>query len=149
MTLESSPARAASAAATSGRTRRVLVVDDDRDLATIIRYVLLHQGYAVHAVFDGRDAVEAALRFRPDAVLCDIGLRGVDGYDVASALSASACGATLIALTGHAAHADVSRALAAGFHHHLAKPVDFAALAQLLGEPVERRNELAPSRRQE
>lgn len=128
------PRRQANAplAATGARGRRVLVIEDDADTSEVMRYALQLFGHEVHTTVDGLAGIEAALRLRPDAVLCDVGLPGLDGYEVARRLRAGACGATLVALTGHSAMEDVARARAAGFHHHLGKPVDFAALARLL-----------------
>lgn len=130
----SSPGEAVSesALAAGGKGRRVLVIEDDRDTAEVMRYALGLKGYEVHSVFDGLEGIEAARRLQPDAVLCDVGLTGVDGYQVALALKTSGCSATLIALTGYTAPGDVARALAVGFHYHLAKPVDIATLARLL-----------------
>jgi CheY-like chemotaxis protein len=85
-------------------------------------------------VHDGPSVLAAALAFRPDVVLLDIGLPGMDGYEVAQALRAEPRlgRVTLIALTGWGAEDDRRKALAAGFDHHLTKPVDLAVLEDML-----------------
>jgi DNA-binding response OmpR family regulator len=105
---------------------RVLVVEDDRDLAETLRTLLLLCGYQVMVAYTGKQGIEAARKLEPHVVLCDIGLPDGDGYVVASVLrqSGHSTAARLIAVTGHAEARDRIRALAAGFDQHLAKPVD-------------------------
>jgi len=83
-------------------------------------------GYEVEVAYTGRAGVEAAARFRPHAVVCDIGLPELDGYEVARILRArpDTSSARLIAVTGYGRTEDVEKARKAGFHQHLTKPVD-------------------------
>jgi CheY-like chemotaxis protein len=89
------------------------------------------------AVHDGGAAIEAVRTFRPQFVLLDIGLPGLDGYEVAAALRGDELhrDAVIIAVSGYGQEEDRRRSLAAGFDHHLVKPVDFDALMSLLGRP--------------
>jgi signal transduction histidine kinase/CheY-like chemotaxis protein len=114
--------------------RHVLVVEDSRDgrdsLATLLRLM----GHRVDVAEDGPQGVEAALLGRPEVALIDIGLPGLDGYEVASRVKGELGGKTLlVALTGHGQPEDRRRALDAGFDAHLTKPVELAALQALLG----------------
>jgi two-component system CheB/CheR fusion protein len=114
--------------------RRILVVDDNRDAADSLAGVLATADHEVRTVYDGPSALEAARAWPPDYVLLDIGLPGIDGYEVARRLrSEPAPGrVVLVAVTGYA-HDDVRRrARDAGFDAHLAKPVDLRALDRLL-----------------
>jgi CheY-like chemotaxis protein len=110
----------------AGKRRRVLVVDDNADAADTLGNVLKMAGHEVQCVYDGPSALAAAERLCPDVILLDIGLPGMDGYEVARAVRAdSACPvATLIAVTGYGQSADRVRSERAGFDLHLTKPVD-------------------------
>jgi CheY-like chemotaxis protein len=112
----------------------VLVVDDNVDAALSMALLLRAAGHETEAAHDGPAALAAAGRFRPDAVLLDIGLPGMDGYEVARALRAGANGRrlVLVALTGYGGAGARQRAAAAGFDHHLTKPVDPDELQALL-----------------
>jgi CheY-like chemotaxis protein len=94
--------------------------------------LLEHGGHEVHEAADGTEGVELALCLRPDAVLIDIGLPGLDGYEVARQLKAKEPGVRLIALTGYGQPDDRRRGAAAGFDAYLIKPVEFEALAEVL-----------------
>jgi CheY-like chemotaxis protein/two-component sensor histidine kinase len=113
---------------------RVLVVDDNRDAAETLATLLEMLGLQTRQVHDGEAVLAAALEFRPDVVLLDIGLPGMDGYEVAQVLRAEPRlgRVTLIALTGWGAEDDRRRAMAAGFDHHLTKPVDLGVLEAML-----------------
>lgn len=114
--------------------RRILVVDDNLDSAESLALLLGFQGHEVKTAVDGPAAITAALSFRPDIVFLDIGLPGMDGYEVARKMRAepSLDGAFLIAMTGYGREEDVRQAMEAGFDRHLVKPMDFAALDSLL-----------------
>ncbi len=116
--------------------RRVLVVEDNEDAAESLRDVLTMFGHTVEITGDGRTALAHARVFRPDVVLCDLGLPGMDGFAVARAFRADEMllGTYLVALSGFARAQDAQRSLEAGFDHHLAKPVDLDALAQLIDD---------------
>jgi PAS domain S-box-containing protein len=113
---------------------RILVVEDNRDAAETLREILELAGHTVAVSLSGSDGVEAARRFRPEVVLCDLGLPGMDGYQVAAALRRDplTASARLIALTGYGQEEDRRRTREAGFDVHLTKPVDPAALQHLL-----------------
>jgi signal transduction histidine kinase/DNA-binding response OmpR family regulator len=115
-------------------SRRVLVVDDNQDAAESLGLLLEVSGHEVRVCHDGASALRAAEEYRPEAVLLDIGLPGMDGYEVARRLRACPAtrGALLVALTGYGQAEDQRRARAAGFDHHLIKPADIEALAGLL-----------------
>ncbi|HZP89095.1 MAG TPA: ATP-binding protein [Burkholderiales bacterium] len=115
--------------------RRVLVVDDNVDSAQSLATLLELQGHAVRYAYDGHAALEAAAQFRPQIVLLDIGLPGMDGFEVARRLRANVetAGAALVALTGYGQAEDRVRSKAAGFDHHLTKPVDLGELTSLIG----------------
>lgn len=116
--------------------RKILVVDDNVDAADTLEALLGMDGFDVKAVYDGVAAVEAAERIRPDVIVMDIGMPGMDGYDAARMIRQQQGGKdmTLIALTGWGQTADKDRAGQAGFDHHLVKPVDYDQLMKCLQE---------------
>ena len=118
--------------ATPAPARRVLVVEDNDDAREMLRNLLHLFGHEVHEACDGASGIEQARRVRPDAALIDIGLPGIDGYEVARRIRADVPGARLVALTGYGQPEDRERALAAGFDVHLVKPVDPEQLQRLL-----------------
>jgi CheY-like chemotaxis protein len=115
-------------------TRRVLIVDDNRDSTLLLSHLLEASGHTVEQAFDGPAALEAAAAFRPDAILLDIGLPKLDGYQVAKRLRRQPGmeDVLLIAISGYCQDEDRARSRQAGFDHHLAKPPDRQALLQLL-----------------
>ncbi|HUK66576.1 MAG TPA: ATP-binding protein [Anaeromyxobacteraceae bacterium] len=118
--------------------RRVLIVEDDLDTATTLRDLLEMLGHEVELARDGREALARARGFAPELVLCDLGLPGMSGYEVARELKAAegGVGRRLIALTGDGRGEDRALVTAAGFDGHLVKPVSIAALEDiLLAEP--------------
>jgi signal transduction histidine kinase len=116
---------------------RVLVVDDNRDAADSLGMVLGFLGADVVAVYEGATALETMRTYRPSIVLLDLGMPGMDGYEVATRIrqDPELRGVTLIALTGWGQEEDRRRTQAAGFDHHLVKPVEAAALQALLANP--------------
>jgi hemerythrin-like metal-binding protein len=119
-----------------GVRRRILLVEDNRDAAETLRDVLeLTVGNAVEIAADGEAGVEAARARPPEVVVCDLGLPGIDGYELARRIR-DAPGAErecrLVALSGYAAPEDVERSLRAGFDYHLAKPPDIEELLKLV-----------------
>lgn len=111
----------------------ILVVDDDRDTAETMARWLKCFGHDVRIARDGYKAIDIARRVRPDYVLLDIGLPGLDGYEVASRLRREQAGPlVIIAVTGYCQEEDRRRALAAGCDHHFVKPIDHDALIALL-----------------
>jgi signal transduction histidine kinase/ActR/RegA family two-component response regulator len=143
---EAKPPGATTATATAERTppaapacddapRRVLVVDDNADAAEGVALVLQFLGVEVKVVNDGAAALAALDAFRPHLVLLDLGMPGLDGYDVARWIRQRDCYADtrIVALTGWGDTAERARTLEAGFDGHLVKPVDITALQVLLG----------------
>ena len=108
------------------RRRRYLIVDDNVDSAESLRLLLEMRGHKAHVVHDGRFAAEAAREFEPEIVLLDIGLPGMDGYQVVRQFRSAPDLATLmiVATTGYGRLEDKLRCLAAGFDQHIAKPLD-------------------------
>jgi CheY-like chemotaxis protein len=127
----------------TGRFRacyRILVVDDNRDAAESMRVLLKLMGAEVRAAFDGLEALEVAASFHPQAVLLDIGMPKLHGYDVARRFRQDEGGRqmVLIALTGWGREEDRRRAEEAGFDGHLTKPVQASDLRELLERLMER-----------
>jgi PAS domain S-box-containing protein len=114
--------------------RRILVVDDNVDSATSLAMLLERQGNIVRTAHNGHGALQAAADFVPDVVLLDIGMPGMDGFQVAQKLRylPQTKNAVLIAQTGWGQERDRLRSTEAGFDHHLVKPVDPEALNRLL-----------------
>jgi PAS domain S-box-containing protein len=114
--------------------KRVLIVEDNKDSADSLKMVFEFSGYDVTVAYTGPDGAEAAKRVRPDLVICDIGLPGMDGYAVARRIRAELGPdqPVLVALTGYGEAADRERALAAGFDRHFTKPADPVALEAAL-----------------
>lgn len=113
---------------------RVLVVDDNPDIAESTSLILRLAGYTVKSVLSGQDAIEVGPSFQPSIVLLDIGMPGLDGYAVARRFRSEPVlkDAVLIAMTGYGTARDRARTKAAGFDQHLVKPVDPGALQKLI-----------------
>ncbi|PVX34854.1 PAS domain-containing hybrid sensor histidine kinase/response regulator [Janthinobacterium sp. 78] len=118
----------------SGPHFRVLVVDDNVDAADTLAAVLDMMGHATQVAHDGAQALAVAPQFLPDVIFLDIGLPGMNGYEVARALRRIPAGANvvLVALTGWGAENDRSQSSAAGFDHHLTKPANLLVIGELL-----------------
>jgi PAS domain S-box-containing protein len=116
---------------------RVLIVDDNLDTARGLSRLLKLLGHDVRVAHDGQEAVEAARAHRPEVVLLDIGLPGIDGYEVVKRLRVDECcrGSVIIAVSGYGQPEDLRRSKEAGFDHHLVKPVDYDALMSLFVTP--------------
>jgi two-component system CheB/CheR fusion protein len=126
------PRRAPAAKPSAGGQRlSILIIEDNEDSAATLRDVLEMDGHQVLVALDGKSGIEMAMEARPDVVLCDIGLPGLDGYEVARRLRAADSPALLVAVTGYASPEDVKRAEDAGFHHHVAKPPDMERLTAI------------------
>ena len=129
---------AASAPPAGGRPRleghTVLVIEDNADTRDVLKLMLEVEGATVETAADGEDGLRAAVRMRPDIVLCDIGLPDIDGFEVARRVRARGelAGVRLIALTGYGRAEDMREALTAGFEAHLTKPVNLEQLMALL-----------------
>ena len=116
------------------RGNRILVVDDNVDLVRSTAGLLSLFGFQVTTAYDGPSAIREACAYRPDVVLLDIGLPGMDGYEVARRLRKEKGfqEALLIAITGYGQEEDSRKSHDAGFDHHLVKPVDYNVLRSLL-----------------
>ena len=120
----------------TGAPARLLVIEDNEDAAETLREALELDQHTVEVAYTGREGIERARAFHPVAVLCDIGLPGMDGYEVARTMRADPelrCIA-LIAVSGYAQAEDVAAAKAAGFDAHLAKPPSIESLERTLAE---------------
>jgi len=113
--------------------RRVLVIDDNRESAESLASLPRMTGYEVRTAHDGHGGLSAAGEFAPWAVLCDIGMPGMSGFEVGQRLREGKVPTYLIALTGYGGEADRRRTREAGFDEHLVKPVDVDELESLLG----------------
>jgi signal transduction histidine kinase len=113
---------------------RLLIIEDNRDAADSLQLFLMLLGHEVRATYTGPEGVAAAREWRPEVVLCDIGLPGLDGYGVARELRGDPATAAvrLIAVSGYASEEDRRRSREAGFDHHLVKPADPDVLLRLL-----------------
>ncbi len=113
---------------------KIVLADDNRDSADSMAMLLGVFGHDVHVVYDGTAAVRAVEKERPDVVLLDIGMPGMDGHACARTIRAQAWSAPmmLIALTGWGEADDIRRTREAGFDRHLTKPIDAAALEEAL-----------------
>jgi CheY-like chemotaxis protein len=114
--------------------RRILIADDNRDAAESLALLLQMEGHEVAVANDGRQAFVAFEKVLPDTALLDIGMPGLNGYDIAKMIRRTPHGRsiTLIAVTGWGQDNDKAQALQAGFNHHFTKPVEPQALTALL-----------------
>ena len=117
-----------------GGRRRVLIIEDNIDAADSLREALEFSAHEVEVAYNGPAGIAKAREYKPEVVFCDIGLPGMDGFDVARAFRADDAlkGAYLVALSGYALPEDVQRASEAGFDQHLAKPPNLDILEQTL-----------------
>lgn len=117
----------------AGVPKRILIADDNRDAAETMSMLLGLSGHEVYVAQSGAEALAVAERERPDIAVLDIGMPDLNGYEVAERIRREAWGEgmTLIAMTGWGQAEDKRRALAAGFNHHLTKPVDPSELEAL------------------
>jgi CheY-like chemotaxis protein len=129
------PSSPAEAAQPTGVSLRVLVVDDNVDTVTTLALLVKESGHDVRTAYDGSTVLEAALDYRPNMVLLDIGLPGLNGFEVAKQLrqQPALANAVLVAMTGYGAVSDRQRSHAAGFDYHLVKPGDFGKVLEILG----------------
>lgn len=115
---------------------KVLLVEDNRDFVFILASVLEDEGYEVLTAHDGIDGVKKALHANPDVVFCDIGLPGMNGFEVAKSIRKEALNQDvyLVALSGYASPRHIEQSMSSGFNRHLSKPVDLLALQGILNE---------------
>ena len=119
-----------------GLRRTILVIDDNADAGDSVALLLRCLGHRAVVARSGEAGLAAALATRPDAILLDIGMPGLDGYEVASRLRARGDfeDVLIIAITGFGTESDRRRSREAGFDHHLVKPCDPEKLMVLLGD---------------
>ncbi len=119
---------------------RVLVVDDSKDAAVMLAMLLEASGHEVRMAHDGPTALKATIDHRPDVVLLDIGLPGLDGFEVAKRIRQQPAlkHILLVAVTGYGQESDRERSQDAGFDHHLVKPADFDTLQDILATVSEK-----------
>jgi CheY-like chemotaxis protein len=119
------------------RSKRILVVDDSVDTAIGMARLFRTTGHEVEIAHDGNAAIEVARAFLPEVLLLDIGLPGLNGYEVASMLREEEGfkDSVFIAASGYGQQHDRERSRASGFDHHIAKPVDFDLLVELIATP--------------
>jgi PAS domain S-box-containing protein len=118
--------------------QRILVADDSADTVEMMKTLLEYCGHDVRVAFDGMQALAICDEFQPDTVFLDIGLPGMDGYEVARRMRAmpTCRDARIVAVSGYARDEDRTRALASGFTAHLAKPIDLDRISTILKLPV-------------
>ena len=113
----------------------VLVCDDNEDTANSLSFLLEHSGYRVSTTYRPRDALQVVERERPFAACLDIGLPGLNGWQLAEAIrSIYGADVLLVAISGYSSKTDKQRSLDSGFDFHFAKPVDFRVLEPILAE---------------
>ena len=119
------PHGAVPAAPDRPRRKRVLVVDDNVDAADSLSMLLQTQGHSTRTAYGGADALNAAREFQPEAVFCDLGMPGIDGYMVASSLRSDQRydPTVLVAVSGWGSAQDKHRTRAEGFDFHVTKPI--------------------------
>ncbi len=117
--------------------RRILIVDDNTDSARSLAMLQERRGHHISTAFTGPDALTAFTTFKPEIILLDIGLPGMDGFEVASRIRTMPQTGRLliIAMSGYGSREDLARADAAGFDDYFVKPMDLTALRELLAEP--------------
>jgi PAS domain S-box-containing protein len=135
--------QATAGGASDSKGIRVLVVDDNSDHVLMLTASLRERGYSVQAAYTGPNGLKTAQQWRPDIVLLDIGLPGLDGYEVAKRIRSGPeldlRRARLIALSGYGRETDIALARESGFDAHLTKPFDFSELVKLMVLPAKRK----------
>ena len=114
--------------------RRILIADDNVDAAQSLAMLLELNGHEIRTAHDGLEALHVAESFRPEIAFLDIGMPGLTGYELAQRIRAQAWGArvALVAITGWGHDEDKRRAAAAGFDHHLTKPVSVQQVREIV-----------------
>jgi len=118
----------------SSLPQRVLVIDDNTDLANMFAMLLEASGYVTRTAYSGHEGLEAVPAFMPDVVICDIGMPDMSGHDVAKRIrdGAYGCEPMLIAVSGWGDARTVAASSAAGFVVHMTKPVAIEAVLEVI-----------------
>ena len=134
------PSTSKETAEPTGRSLRVLVVDDNVDTTQTLAMLLKTSGHEVRTAHTGPTALEAALDYRPNVVLLDVGLPGLNGYEVAKRIRQlpGRHDIVLVAMTGYGTETERQRSQEAGFDHHLVKPTDFGKVQRILATVSEK-----------
>lgn len=116
----------------------ILVIDDNKDLADIFCEYFTMIGYEATATYTGEDGIAKAKKKKPKVILCDIGMAGMDGYEVAKSIGqdTSLEGVYMIAISGYSSQKDVEHSIKAGFNKHLSKPVDLEKIKKLIDDII-------------
>jgi CheY-like chemotaxis protein len=124
--------------------RRVMIVDDSADAVALMAIVLQMMGHTTAVAKSGEDALTLAKTFKPEVAFLDIGMPGMDGFDLAAALLAadSSANIVLIALTGYNDRLSILRSQAAGFHKYITKPAAYEQIIAAMALPLHSENEL-------
>lgn len=119
---------------------RILVTDDNEDAAEAFKLLLVALGHEVVTTYDGPSALKAAVDFHPHLVLLDIGLPGMNGYEVAKEMRQQAIfkNVVLVAVSGYGQDSDRQRSMEAGFNHYMIKPLDYNNLQKILADVLEK-----------
>jgi two-component system CheB/CheR fusion protein len=130
------PATSPQAEAPAEHGARILIIDDNKDLARSLARLLRHVGHEVEMAYDGPEGIEAALAYDPDVLLVDIGLPNLDGYEVARRLrrEENSRRSLMIAISGYGQEEDMRRSREAGIDHYLIKPVNIETIAGLIAQ---------------
>ena len=114
----------------------IIIIDDNKDLNDITCQLLSILGYDVVSAFSGQDGIDKAREKGPKVILCDIGMPGMDGYDVAKTIrqDRDLRDIYLIAISGYSSQTDIDRSIEAGFDKHIGKPIDLQTLKTILDE---------------
>ena len=119
-----------------GSNRKVLVIEDNRDLVYLLCFALTQMGHEVGSANNGTDGIEKAREMKPDIIFCDLGLPGASGFEVARAIreDTSLKDVYMIALTGYAGLSETGLALESGFNLHMPKPVSINELIKIINK---------------
>lgn len=114
----------------------VLIIDDNKDLASIFCEYLNMVGYEAISTLSGEEGIAVAKEQNPEAILCDIGMTGMNGYDVARYIrqDPELKDIYLVAISGYSGQADIERSVKAGFDRHLGKPINLETIKKVLDE---------------
>ena len=122
----------------SNKLHKVLMIEDNNDIRNLMEDLVTILGFDTRAASDGIQGIELARRYKPNVIICDIGLPDMNGYEVARLIrhDSNLKNTYLIAMSGYGCSDDIEKSIAAGFDQHLVKPVELSTLDQLLNQAV-------------